>query len=255
MLCRRSCPKLAIKTCITLFWGRWHAPTTTTARVRSNGPHREPDDVRERGERARPCRPATCPSLRMLSAREASRCVQHAELCPPPSLFAPSTVFARCVAANPELWEQLELLCPEALPLAAEILDHKTIIRCVARDSKREFYTVSASAKQLHCCIPGWCSCNSYAFEVLGSRKLVCKHELAVLVASAIDDRVHTNVLDDEKWVRLQVDVGVWDCPRPGARWGTAQKGRLHAGPPASPSGLANYDPCELTGARVHGGD
>mmetsp|Transcript_37537 Transcript_37537/g.88342 ORF Transcript_37537/g.88342 Transcript_37537/m.88342 type:complete len:149 (-) Transcript_37537:161-607(-) len=103
--------------------------------------------------------------------------------------------------AKPELWEQLELLCPEALPLAAEILDHKTIIRCVARESKREFYTVSASAKQLHCCIPGWCSCNSYAFEVLSSRKLVCKHELAVLVASAIDDRVHTNVIDDEKWV------------------------------------------------------
>ena len=141
-------------------------------------------------------------------------------------------VFARCVAAKPELWEQLELLCPEALPLAAEILDHKTIIRCVARDSKREFYTVSASAKQLYCCIPGWCSCNSYAFEVLSSRKLVCKHELAVLVASAIDDRVHTNVIDDEKWVRLQVDVGGWDCPRPEARWGMAQESLLHAGPP-----------------------
>ena len=125
------------------------------------------------------------------------------------------------MAANPELWEQLELLCPEALPLAAEILDHKTIIRCVARDSKREFYTVSASAKQLHCCIPGWCSCNSYAFEVLGSRKLVCKHELAVLVASAIDDRVHTNVLDDEKWVRLQVDVGL-GLPTP---WGSLGHG------------------------------
>ena len=118
------------------------------------------------------------------------------------------TVFARRVAAKPELWEQLELLCPEALPLAAEILDHKTILRCVARDSKREFYTVSASAKQVHCCIPGWCSCNSYAFEVLSSRKLVCKHELAVLVATAMDDRVHTNTIDDEKWVRLQVDVG-----------------------------------------------
>ena len=105
------------------------------------------------------------------------------------------------MAANPELWEQLELLCPEALPLAAEILDHKTIIRCVARDSKREFYTVSASAKQLHCCIPGWCSCNSYAFEVVSSRnKLVCKHELAVMVASALS-LGHTNVMDDAKWV------------------------------------------------------
>ena len=154
------------------------------------------------------------------------------------------TIFARRVAAKPELWEQLELLCPEALPLAAEILDHKTIMRCVARDSKREFYTVSASAKQVHCCIPGWCSCNSYAFEVLSSRKLVCKHELAVLVATAMDDRVHTNTIDDEKWVRLQVDVGGgWGSRRPEARWGTAQEGCLRAAPPASPSGLARHDP------------
>ena len=117
--------------------------------------------------------------------------------------------FPMVLAAKSELWEQLDFLCPEALPLAAEILDHKTIIRCAARDSKREFYTVSSSAKQQHCCIPGWCSCNSYAFEVLSSRKLVCKHELAVMVASALDnDRVHTNVLDDERWARLQVNVG-----------------------------------------------
>ena len=155
-----------------------------------------------RARRASPSLPTRYVSFAPYAQRSRSLQVRSARrLFPPPSPFAPSTGFARCVAANPELWEQLELLCPEALPLAAEILDHKTIIRCVARDSKREFYTVSASAKQLYCCIPGWCSCNSYAFEVLSSRKLVCKHELAVLVASALDDRVHTNVLDDEKWV------------------------------------------------------
>ena len=144
-------------------------------------------------------------------------------------------VFARLVAAKPELWEQLELLCPEALPLAAEILDHKTIMRCVARDSKREFYTVSASAKQLHCCIPGWCSCNSYAFEVLSSRKLVCKHELAVLVATAMDERVHTNTIDDEKWVRLQVDVGGLGLSAPGGLLGHGTRGSSACGAASKP--------------------
>ena len=144
-------------------------------------------------------------------------------------------VFARLVAAKPELWEQLELLCPEALPLAAEILDHKTIMRCVARDSKREFYTVSASAKQLHCCIPGWCSCNSYAFEVLSSRKLVCKHELAVLVATAMDDRVHTNTIDDEKWVRLQVDVGGLGLSAPGRLLGHGTRASSACGAASKP--------------------
>ena len=145
------------------------------------------------------------------------------------------TIFARRVAAKPELWEQLELLCPEALPLAAEILDHKTILRCVARDSKREFYTVSASAKQVHCCIPGWCSCNSYAFEVLSSRKLVCKHELAVLVATAMDDRVHTNTIDDEKWVRLQVDVGALGLLAPGGSLGHGTRGPSACGAASKP--------------------
>ena len=103
-------------------------------------------------------------------------------------------------AAKAEQWEQLEFLCPEALPLAADILDHKTIIRCVAKESQREFYTVSSgNSKHQHCVIPGWCSCNSYAFEVLGSRKLVCKHELAVMVAAALS-LGHTNVMDDERW-------------------------------------------------------
>ena len=122
------------------------------------------------------------------------------------------------------------------MPLAAEILDHKTIMRCVARDSKREFYTVSSSGKQQHCCIPGWCSCNSYAFEVLSSRKLVCKHELAVLVAAALS-LGHTNVLDDERWAQFQVDVEVWDSARAEARQSNAREALPHVGPPASPMG------------------
>ena len=96
---------------------------------------------------------------------------------------------------------QLEFLCPDALPLAAEILDHKTIIRCVSKETRREFYKVDSNAKRSYCCIPGWCSCQSCAFEVLGSSrtKLVCKHELAVMIASALSLGV-TNELDEERW-------------------------------------------------------
>ena len=115
----------------------------------------------------------------------------------PPSQPPPRT------AATPKHWEQLNFLCTDALPLAADILDHKTIIRCVARTSRREFFEVSSSAKAKYCCIPGWCSCQSYSFEVLGSRKLVCKHELAVMIAVAAPtppSSLVTNELDDEKW-------------------------------------------------------
>tara|TARA_B110001452_G_scaffold39629_1_gene30383 strand:+ start:2372 stop:2827 length:456 start_codon:yes stop_codon:yes gene_type:complete len=102
--------------------------------------------------------------------------------------------------AKPVHWEPLEFLCPDALPLAADILDHRSVIRCVSKETRREFWQVSQKAKQTYCVIPGWCSCQSYSFEVLGSRnKLVCKHELAVMLATALG-LGHTNELDEEKW-------------------------------------------------------
>ena len=83
---------------------------------------------------------------------------------------------------------------------AADILDHRSCIRCVSKETRREFWQVSQKAKQTYCVIPGWCSCQSYSFEVLGSRnKLVCKHELAVMLATALG-LGHTNELDEEKW-------------------------------------------------------
>ena len=83
---------------------------------------------------------------------------------------------------------------------AAEILDHRTIIRCVARESRREFYQIDTSAKKSHCLLPGFCSCASFCFQVAAKPEaLVCKHLLAVQLASATSQLVD-RTLDDAEW-------------------------------------------------------
>ena len=81
---------------------------------------------------------------------------------------------------------------------------HRTIIRCVSRETRREFYQVQGTAKERYCCIPGWCSCPNFAIDVVGKRsKVVCKHELAVMIAAALNHSppcCSTNEVDEERW-------------------------------------------------------
>ena len=95
---------------------------------------------------------------------------------------------------------QLHFLCPDALPGAAEILDHKTVTRCVARTSGRRFHLVGSAAKRDYCVIRGFCTCMNYAFSVASKPEaLLCKHELAAELADALDLAL-TSEYDDEEW-------------------------------------------------------
>ena len=94
----------------------------------------------------------------------------------------------------------LVFLCPDATHGAAEILDHRTIMRCVARDSRREFFSIDANSKQSHCTIPGFCTCQFCCYQVMSKPEaLLCKHELAVMLARALG-HVQTTELDDAAW-------------------------------------------------------
>ena len=100
-----------------------------------------------------------------------------------------------------EAWGSLQVLCPEAASSAAEILDQKVLTRVVARHSRREYFLVEGSGKACsHTVIPGFCTCQNY-WKHVASRPdaLVCKHELAVLLASALS-RVQQRELDDGEW-------------------------------------------------------
>lgn len=211
-------------------------------RPRVNGA-RKPDDVRERGERARPCRSATCPSLRMLSAREASRCVQHADsshrlhrlhlrlvlhaVWQPTLSFGSSS--SSCARRRCHSRRRSSTTRPSyaASPVTASGSSTRSVPRrssCTAASpaGARATRTPSRSSARESSCASTSLQCWSHRPSMIGCTP--------------------TCSMTRNGWP-LQVDVGVWHCPRPEARWGTARKGLLHAGPPASPSGLANDDP------------
>jgi hypothetical protein len=101
-----------------------------------------------------------------------------------------------------EHWLSLSMLCPEALAGAAEILDQKSIVQCVARDSRRAFHSVESAGgrEKPHACIPGFCTCKFYSINVASKPDaLVCKHELAVLLADALGLSLQREV-DDDAW-------------------------------------------------------
>ena len=100
-----------------------------------------------------------------------------------------------------ESWVALQILCPEALSGAAEILDHKAITRLIARESHREFCLVEGrSSKQSYAVLPGFCTCPAYSQKVAHRAEWsVCKHELAVMLASSLG-LVQSNEIDDREW-------------------------------------------------------
>mmetsp|Transcript_16210 Transcript_16210/g.51753 ORF Transcript_16210/g.51753 Transcript_16210/m.51753 type:complete len:151 (+) Transcript_16210:34-486(+) len=94
-------------------------------------------------------------------------------------------------SASDRHWKLLAFLCPEALQGAAEIVDHRTVQRVVAQESRRVFHLVSASSGSKrahpHVCLPSFCTCASYCHKVATrSDALACKHGLAVLLAEAL---------------------------------------------------------------------
>jgi hypothetical protein len=106
-------------------------------------------------------------------------------------------------ATRSDNWRALNLLCPVALTGAAEILDHKVVTRMVAQGTRREFFLVEASkGKQPHTVLPGFCTCDHYCKKVVGSPEvLVCKHELAVLLADALG-LAHLSEHEEAEWVQ-----------------------------------------------------
>lgn len=101
-----------------------------------------------------------------------------------------------------EHWLALSILCPEALAGAAEILDQKSIVQCIARDSRRVFHSVESAGgrEKPHTCIPGFCTCKFYSINIASKPDaLVCKHELAILLADALGLSLQREV-DDAAW-------------------------------------------------------
>ena len=95
---------------------------------------------------------------------------------------------------------QLHFLCPDALPGAAEILDHKTVTRCVARTSGRRFHLVGSAAKRDYCVIRGFLHLHELRVQRrVAPDALLCKHELAAELADALDLAL-TSEYDDEEW-------------------------------------------------------
>ena len=100
-------------------------------------------------------------------------------------------------------WLALHYLCPSAAAGAAEILDKKTVTRVVAKQSGREFYVVEGNTRgKTHTCLPGFCTCTSFCISVASKPEaLVCKHELAVLLADALGLTLQRE-LEDVDWAR-----------------------------------------------------
>ena len=103
-----------------------------------------------------------------------------------------------------ESWAALNYLCPDALAGATEILDKKTITCVLARESRREYFMVdSGKSKKSHTCLPGFCSCMAYCLKTAAKPDaLVCKHELAVLLAAPLGKLQHRELEDDE-WAKM----------------------------------------------------
>ena len=100
-------------------------------------------------------------------------------------------------------WIALQCICPETAPGAAEILDHKCITRVVAHESRRHFHVVEGQSRgETHTCLPGFCTCMFYCINVACKPEaVVCKHELAVLLADSLS-LTQQRVVDDEQWAR-----------------------------------------------------
>eukprot|EP00966_Prymnesium_polylepis_P285206 6588174-Prymnesium_polylepis.1 len=101
-----------------------------------------------------------------------------------------------------EQWNWLQFLCPAAAAGAAEILDSQREIRCyVATRSKRKYCVIAASSQSAHCTIPGFCTCRAFCYQVAAKPEaLVCKHELAVLLADALGRVQEKRDVEDDVW-------------------------------------------------------
>ena len=100
-------------------------------------------------------------------------------------------------------WVALQCICPEAASGAAEVLDHKCITRVVARESRRQFHLVEGQTRgEVHTILPGFCTCMYYCINVASKPEaVVCKHELAVLLADSLS-LTQQRVIDDELWAQ-----------------------------------------------------
>ena len=100
-----------------------------------------------------------------------------------------------------DAWLALHQLCPEALAGAAEILDTKDVTQFTARESGRRYHIVDGHNKgQTHTVIPGFCTCMSFCTSVASRpQTLVCKHELAVMLADSLGLTLRRE-LDDAEW-------------------------------------------------------
>ena len=117
---------------------------------------------------------------------------------PDDSMSAPAT--SNSIEWN-DSWLALQHLCPEALAGAADILDNKSLTRVVAKESRREFFVVDGNGRnKSHTCVPGFCTCMSYCLNVVSKPDaLVCKHELAVLLADSLGLAL-TRELAEAEW-------------------------------------------------------
>jgi len=96
----------------------------------------------------------------------------------------------------------LYFLAQEALIGASEILDNKQVKRIEATSSGRSFFLVASSSRKPHLSIPGFCSCAAFRHKVASHAELlVCKHELAVMLAEALGMSVKEQI-DDEQWAQ-----------------------------------------------------
>ena len=116
-----------------------------------------------------------------------------------------SSACAGVMRANgTDAWHALQVLCPDAASGAAEILDQKVVTRVVARTSRREYFLVegSGASRTAHTVLPGFCTCQNYCQHVaMRPDSLACKHEVAVLLATALS-LTQQRDLDDLDWAR-----------------------------------------------------
>lgn len=126
-----------------------------------------------------------------------SRQSRHAEWI----LTEPVTLTA-CSIVHEDDWTALLLLCgAEVAEDAAEILDTKCITRVVARGSGRVFFTVESNKSTTHLCIPGFCTCIGFCSNVAAEapHAVVCKHEMAAMLAEALG-KLETQEKSDAEW-------------------------------------------------------
>ena len=102
-----------------------------------------------------------------------------------------------------ESWAALHHLCPDALAGAATVLDQKSVTRVVAQQSRREYFLVDGNGRSTsHTVVPGFCTCMSYCLNVASKPDaLVCKHELAVMLAEPLG-MMCCRELEDDEWAR-----------------------------------------------------